>query len=39
MMAVSLKEGGSIVNLLLNKGADVNETSKTLLTLLGRMVD
>jgi 26S proteasome non-ATPase regulatory subunit 10 len=29
MIAVSLKEGEGLVNLFLNKGADVNETSKT----------
>lgn len=29
MIAVSLKEGEDLVNLFLNKGADVNETSKT----------
>jgi 26S proteasome non-ATPase regulatory subunit 10 len=28
MIAVSLKEGEDLVNLLLNKGADVNQTSK-----------
>jgi 26S proteasome non-ATPase regulatory subunit 10 len=29
MIAVSLKEGDDLVNLFLNKGADVNQTSKT----------
>jgi 26S proteasome non-ATPase regulatory subunit 10 len=28
MIAVSLKEGDDLVNLLLNKGADINQTSK-----------
>jgi len=28
MIAVSLKEGEDMVNLLLNKGADINQTSK-----------
>jgi 26S proteasome non-ATPase regulatory subunit 10 len=30
MIAVSLKEGDDLVNLFLNKGADVNQISKTL---------
>jgi 26S proteasome non-ATPase regulatory subunit 10 len=29
MIAVSLKEGEDLVDFLLNKGADVNQTSKT----------
>jgi 26S proteasome non-ATPase regulatory subunit 10 len=29
MIAVSLKEGDDLVSLFLNKGADVNQTSKT----------
>ena len=29
MIAVSLKEGDELVNLLLQKGADVNQTSKS----------
>jgi len=29
MIAVSLKDGEDLVNLFLNKGADVNQTSKT----------
>ena len=29
MMAVSLKEGDELINLLLQKGADVNQTSES----------